>query len=1197
LCETNGYSVLTGRMWARSVQRGSMRPKSFLLRVLLFVISLSLSAQTAGTGAIAGTVSDSSGAVIPNATVQATSTSTGQQRTVVTAADGTYKFALLQPGAYQIRFSANGFKTVEVPSITVNVTETPVLDRSLEVGTQTEQVTVEANAEAIQTTSAALGGVLAGSEVTNLPLTTRNYTNILALSAGVGAGVTNASSLGKAGMSMAVNGSGVGSNNTLMDGASISNFAGPGDNATDFVVWGGQAVPNPDTIQEFKVQTSLYDAGYGRNSGANVSIITRSGTNAFHGTAFEFFRNTSLNANDFFLNLGGKGKGVLNQNQYGGTLGGPVKKDRLFFFGSFQGTRQKNGVARQGNSAVTLTPIPTGDRANTTQFQAALGASFCPANHPGDTRYNTFRGGVQVACDGTNINPVAVALLQAKLPDGSYFVKGSTNGTFQNVNFSIPAIYREDQIMLNGDYLVTGKHTLTARYFRGHNPTDLSFQSAGILPGTPTSFLGENTTALLKLTSVLTASLVNEARFSLQRNINNSDSGETFTDHQFGITPLNPQLDPPGFLARIAITNGPKLGVPTGNDITHAVSTAYQFADQISWTHGKHTVRAGFEYGRSRWNWNFPGLGVGNLLFSTFDDFLLGLPGCTPGDTTCAPTHPTLTNGQPNNGTAFSNIASTTQAAVLSAAGLPHAFRVNDASSFINDDIKLNPRLTLNLGLRWEYGGLLNDKYGNQTNFWTSAILSVPAPGSTPATGSLAGYVVPRSFQGVLPAGVIRGPRNDETPNGPGRNNYAPRFGFAWQPLGGNKFVVRGGYGWFFDRVSGSGLGLHLASPPYATRTDTSGTNNYFSTLAKPYVSLPYYTFPARWVDFATGQSSNLFQLGTTDDFNTPRVQSYNLSVQYQLRPSWVLEVAYVGSHGIHLFAQRGINGALLASAGTPINNVTTNTVTNVTLRVPYLGYGNGTNLGNWQTVFDQKFNSLQATLRKQMSHGLSFQAAYTWSKALIDTSLQSDPSNLKLNYGPSAAYRPQRLVLSYNWQLPFRNPAGLVGKLVAGWTLSGVTTIQNGTPLTVTSALGGSIFGLSTSTSQLCTGLTYADIATSGDLGSRLGGAAGGQGYFNKAAFCGLPTIGNGTGFGSMGIGVILGPGQLNFDTALIKSTKVGGIREAARLEFRAEFFNAFNHSQFDNPSLVSSAGTFGQITATAVNPRLVQLALKYVF
>ena len=362
------------------------------------------------------------------------------------------------------------------------------------------------------------------------------------------------------------------------------------------------------------------------------------------------------------------------------------------------------------------------------------------------------------------------------------------------------------------------------------------------------------------------------------------------------------------------------------------------------------------------------------------------------------------------------------------------------------------------------------------------------------------------------------------------------------EPLGDNLggFVVRGGYGWFYDRVTGSGLGNHLGSPPYATRTDTNGTNNYFSTLAAPFVSQPFNTFPIRWVDFSTGLSSNVFQLGLAPAIQTPRIMSYNFNVQYLLHRNWTLEVAYVGSHGIHLFGTRAINEAQLASPADPIwGVVTTNTVTNVTLRVPYLGYGSGTNLSNWQTVFAEKFNSLQVTLKKQLSHGLQFQAAYTWLKALSDSNLQSDQNNLGLNYGPAAAYHPQRVVISYSWQIPSGKAPGILGKVVGGWALSGVTTIQDGTPLTLTDARGGTIFGLSSSTAQLCPGSTYASLGSSGALGSRLGGAAGGTGYFNLAAFnsalapnaaCALPTIGNGTGFGNGGIGTILGPSKSDF-------------------------------------------------------------------
>ncbi len=302
--------------------------------VLLAFLSMlwvpSLMGQTAGTGALTGTVKDASGAVIPNATVTLTSNDTGQLRTTMTGADGAYRLTLLPPGNYRVRIEAAGFKPVEVSSITVAVTETAVLDRGLEVGAQAQTITVEGEVENIQTASSALGTVVNTRSMEALPLSTRNFTNLLALTAGASAGVANSVTLGKSATGIAVNGADI-----------------------------------PDTIQEFKIQTSNYDAGYGRNPGANVNVVTKSGTNAFHGSAFEFFRNTALNANDFFFNAthapdpnGKKPRQVLNENQYGGTFGGPVKKDKLFFFVAYQETAAKNGIAGFGYSVVNLSPIP-----------------------------------------------------------------------------------------------------------------------------------------------------------------------------------------------------------------------------------------------------------------------------------------------------------------------------------------------------------------------------------------------------------------------------------------------------------------------------------------------------------------------------------------------------------------------------------------------------------------------------------------------------------------------------------------------------------------------------------------------------------------------------------------------------------------------------------------------------------------------
>ena len=334
---------------------------ALLVMCLSITLVPSLMAQTASTGALTGTVRDPSGAVIPNATVTATSLDTGQARTAMTGTDGAYRVALLPPGNYRIRIEAGGFKPVEVPSATVNVTETEVLDRNLEVGSQTQTVTVESEVETIQTTSSTLGTVANARTLTELPLNTRNYTNLLAMSGGVSADVNNATLLGKGTTRMAVNGGTTGQNAYLMDGVPVNNWAGFGG-TTEGGTIGSFAMPNPDAIAEFKIQTSSYDAGYGRNPGANVNVVTKSGTNSFHGSVFEFFRNTVLNANDWFLNREGVAKPALNSNQYGGALGGPIKKDKLFFFISYQESDQKNGFSAFSDSATILPPIPGSNR-------------------------------------------------------------------------------------------------------------------------------------------------------------------------------------------------------------------------------------------------------------------------------------------------------------------------------------------------------------------------------------------------------------------------------------------------------------------------------------------------------------------------------------------------------------------------------------------------------------------------------------------------------------------------------------------------------------------------------------------------------------------------------------------------------------------------------------------------------------------
>jgi hypothetical protein len=1205
-----------------------------------------LAAQTAGTGALTGTVTDSSGAALPNATVTATNVGNGQSRVATTGADGIYRFSLLQPGAYKVKFEAPGFATIEVPSVQIDVTETPVLDRSLNVGTETQTITVQANAEAIQTASSTLGSVVGSATVSALPLSTRNYVNLIAMSAGANADVNNATGLGKGWLFTNVNGANNTQNNYQMDGAPIDNWASF-NVGNDSGFFASLPVPNPDAIQEFKIQTSSYDASYGRNAGANVNVVTKSGTDTFHGSAFEFFRNTALNANEWFfkraeLNQGLPNKQpVLNQNQFGGTFGGPIKKDKIFFFASYQETRQKNGISLYGFSGVFLPPIPSGSRGSCPTGWTAAGQCDAAAQAfirnlgTANCGPSTLRGGVQVACDGSTISPVAVNLLQLQLANGNYYIPSPIRlpaaGGSALSNFSIPATFQEHQFIGNWDYLINGKHTLSGRYVYSADPTNAPFScaiqngttTASCLPGAPVSFSYPDHAAVLKLTSVLRNNLVNEARVSFQRFSSAAQNLTSFTNSQVGITGLSPQIDQ---LTYLSITNQFVIGA---NPIfgLNLEENQYQFADQLSWSHGKHSFRMGAEFPHNAMTTSLPSIELGQPTFATFADFLIGRGSCAAftGSGTCSAGNPGNTNGS-----SFSNLSAigNNLSARAFNGQLEQTFRVNEISAFIQDDWRLTSRLTLNLGVRWEYGGFPSAQYGGWSDVWPSLIGTQPIPGNSPATASLVGYVVPSNFQGPIPTGVAQNKHDFLERVAPPRDDFGPRAGFAWQPFNTKRFVLRGGAGVFYDRINGHTLTLDgIVTPPYGITPALSPA----ASLANPFplpstIPGPAGTpgWPGRYVNFATNASSNLSGRGVAENMQVPTVYEWNLNTQTEFVHNWVLELGYVGSRGIHLSSYLPVAGATsggnappinlaqLASASNPLycgydgvasDCVTKSTTANIPTRVPYLGFSTG-----FAPVADAgqyKFNSLQATVRTQFSHGLQFQAAYTWSSAQVNywvgnpAATQPGINPVINEYGPNSQYRPQRLVVNYGWALPFGTHSGLLGVVANGWSWSGVVVIQSGDSLVITDSRDGSIFtngGGPLALATFCPGKGNSDVATSGSLTSRVNsGLAGGPGYFNKTGvFCAPQTVAGGTGYGGNGLGALRGPGQDNWDMSVAKTFK---IKESQTLEFRTEFFNAFNHPQFGNPAANVALGSFGQIGATSVNPRLIQFALKYLF
>src|SRR5215471_3814304 len=1106
-------------------------------------------AQTGSTAALTGRVSDPTGAVLPGVMVTVTAAATNQSRNVVTAEDGVYRVPLLDPGSYKVKFSLPGFKTAEVMEVTLAVTETAVLNQTLEVGAASEEVTVEANVEALQTATSTLGTTVTGNSISNLPLVSRNFTAVLGMSAGVAVAANNGTAFGKGTENMSVNGANPEKNNFQMDGVAINNAAG-NNAANDAGLYTGIAIPNPDAIQEFKIQTSTYDASYGRNLGANVNVVTRGGGNEFHGSLFEFFRNEALNANDFFYNRdrrpGSPDKQILRQNQFGGSIGGPVVTDKIFFFGSYQGTRQFNGVAGQGTTSATLYPIP--ENRETADFAARLGAATC--------QYPTRTGSIPLACDGSNINPVAIALLRVKLPNGSYYIPGSgTSGTRQTL-FSIPAKYREDQFIANGDWIMSAQHSMQVRLMRAKNPYE--YQLNGQLPGRFAIDDRSNQSGLLRLTSILTPAVVNQARVSVQRIIERGSETLPYTAQQVGIKPLIDVSCCNGTTGG-SYTQPPVMSIQGAFNIggtlfpSNAPTTQIQLSDQLSWTKGAHTLRGGYEYEFVRWPLTFGGLGRGNLQINSFADFLIGRAGCAPADTTCSLTNPGNTTGSTSS--SFNLCLFCVRSTSL---GIVHNYALRNQYAFFQDDWTVSKKLTLNIGVRWERFGQLGDKYGNLTNFWASDLRSVPIPPTSQDFSNpkgFIGYVVPNNYDdrpipqghGPIPNGVRQFDGKFASENRIPLSNFAPRIGFAWQPMGSGRFVVRGGAGIFYDRV-GINRMVHAVQEgrPYA---DTLTLQHDVASLQSLFQDRPLAILP-RWYDFTKLTGSN-FDSPYYDHIQTPLVRQYNLGIQYEVARSYVVEIAYVGSSGINIGDySHNVNTAQLASLSNPINGINTNTVQNASARVPYLGF---TPIGLQKNDFNgvYNYNSLQTTFRKQFSRGFGFQAAYTWSKNLTNVSWNSaninNPNDMDQQYGQAPYSRPERFIMGYQYELPFKAD-GVVGKFVRGWMASGNVLVQSGNPLTVFDGRGGSIYTGGTPTNsdkgasraQLCPGKTYADIATTGSVEDRLGSASNPavKRFFDPSAFYAPPTIGNGFDWGSTGIGVLRGPGQANTDFSITKTT-----------------------------------------------------------
>lgn len=1131
------------------------------LACLLFLLAgtVSMWGQTATTGQITGNVADPSGALVPGAKITLAGDN-GVQRSATSDAAGHYVFALLPPGTYAMEISANGFAAAKFRGVAVRITETTPLDVALKLKGATEQtVEVTAAPPLVQSENATNGRVIEQATIRQLPLPTRNFQQLLTLTPGTTGSLANSSELGRGDAVVSVNGQRTTSNSIVINGI---DSAAIGTGGTPNL-----AVPATDSMQEFVVQTSLFDATTGRNAGGTIAAVTKSGTNAIHGDAYGFFRDASLNANNFFLKRNHIARPTYDRKQFGGTLGGPIVKDKLWFFTSYQGTRETNGTSLTNSlSTVSVPGCLTNDRSD-----ATLALLAAP----------TATGGCNLSLIPglLGLNAVAKNILQAKLPNGNFLIPSAPSPTpgvktAQAVTIPTTSKFQEDQFNTNLDYQVTASNRIYGKFFWADNPTLQGLYSfAGVqnalqAPGAATDLTLKNRVLSIGDMHVFSPTLINDFKAGANYITVDSIPQQPFTSAGWGIAnPLAAQF--PG-APTISISNAIDLNSsPLASNFSQ--NKTYTFNDMLTWTHGRHNLKFGGEFKHNESNLRFDAYNNGQMIYSSYELFFNGLP-------------------------------------TLSLLGSGDRFRqisANDFSLFAQDDFRVNSRLTLNLGLRWDVYGPFTEAKGRFVAFDTRLATTAPlAPGS-PFVAVTGGFV--QAGNGNVP-GI---PKVQDGLVDRDWNNFGPRVGFAWKPLADtDKIVMRGGYGVYFDRLNARSFNSQVFNPPYYL----IGLNlSNFTTVtvdpSNPYVQVPAMsTFPIAFNNttyFPLGgppfflqvpYRSNIFlpaamHLASVPvngiypdraNFRTPYIQQFSLGMQWEARKDLLLDVSYVGAVSRKLTRLRNINQS--PAAGSVVG--------------PYsIGLSGliSAPLGTFiqQTGASANYNSLQTSLTKRYSNGLQFLASYTWSHS-IDTYSGSAVNDLtavfgdtRKNYVASSDFdRKHRFVVSAVYDLPKFVKGGNVfaKRVVNDWEIASIGTWQSGTPFSIVTDASA----FNNAYASLAAGRTVQSAVKNTATINRL------DAYFDTTAF--VPASGD---FGNVPRNALRGPGQSNIDFSIVKFIP---IREGQKFEFRTEFFNIFNHTNFANPVSVKGSAAapnaqFGKILTTSTGPRVIQFAVKYNF
>src|SRR5579862_7221759 len=951
-----------------------------VLRFMAFVLFMAVStgiifAQGGATGAISGVVQDATGAVIANARVNVKNEATGEVvRQVTTDASGLFTATLLPVGTYAVEVTAPGFPVTTFPDVVVRITETTRMTATLKVNTVRQVVEVQSQVEQVNTTDATTGQSLGAQTITDLPLATRNFQQLLTLSSGASADLNAAAQLGRGQVYIHVNGGREDNNNYLIDGITVADYA--------FGELTFTPLPSPDAIQEFKVSTSLYDASQGRNGGGNINATLKNGTSTFHGDAWEYFRNTALDADDFFL-----GKVVIKQNIFGGDIGGPLGSDGKFgfFYFNLQGTRQRSGDSPGTFINTSIPYVSAADRASA----AALGT----------------------ACGVSIVDPVAFNLLNVKSNQfgagaGGYLFPLLTSvpsttpcGTMEPFLITDPGRFSDNQFTANWDREFRGgKDRVSERFFWSDSATFEPFgaDSYGIETGGQPGVNNLNFPLDIPLhsrfgsiseTHIFTPNVINEFRFGVNIISDKLNNEAPITGADIGIDLPTANADPNMYRLQF----GSWAFGPYPTQLQYALSDAYSWIDTVSWNHGPHQFRFGGEADRVSLRRSLPIADNGLVFFSPatlntdFQSFLAGDPFFGEG------------------GGGLGN----------------HDYRIPSYSWFAQDDYRVTHTLTLNLGLRNEFVGAPYDTLCHTGN-------------TDPALANTTGqpFVYPKCVNKFGLSGIT-GTLNQAGLDNEYATMWEPRIGLAYDVLGHHTTSIRAGYGIYSVREDlGAVDNLAITPPTYpfivgflpgpGSLPDLFAHSAAFPNGIPPLGVGPLQTYVPTAAKFAgfstagctfalpqdctpgfTGNVNGLIGLSVPLHWVLGSTQQWNLTVQREIVHDWFVEVGYVGTKGTHLRSTYDPDEATLATAAHPVVlpyacsggpgqcTITDPTAENAGARAPFLGI-NPPNYEEFAPNSDSHYNALQATLVHRFGHGLYFQSAYTYSKSIDDVSTAS---------------------------------------------------------------------------------------------------------------------------------------------------------------------------------------------------------------